>query len=111
MNASKIKSPKLTAEAAYENAYLVAQDLVQRIDELMFDLAGELRPETVYTLSKAKFVTSWGDASFRSARRNGLRVIYLGRQAFVKGSDLIAYIEKNGAASKSGYSNEKGPTT
>ena len=32
------KKPKLTAEAAYENAHLVAQDLVERIGELLFDL-------------------------------------------------------------------------
>ena len=30
--------PKITAEAAYENAHLVAQDLVERIRELLFDL-------------------------------------------------------------------------
>ena len=29
---------KLNAEAAYENAHLVAQDLVQRIGELLFDM-------------------------------------------------------------------------
>jgi len=30
--------PNLKANAAYENAHLVAQDLVQRIGELLFDL-------------------------------------------------------------------------
>ena len=29
---------RLSAEAAYENAHLVAQDLVQRINELLFDM-------------------------------------------------------------------------
>lgn len=38
MNAREKKKPQLTAEAAYENAHLVAQDLVQRIGELLFDL-------------------------------------------------------------------------
>jgi hypothetical protein len=38
MNAGKNEKPKLTAEAAYENSHLVAQDLVQRIGELLFDL-------------------------------------------------------------------------
>ena len=37
MNA-KTKKPKLTADAAYENAHLVAQDLVERIRELLFDM-------------------------------------------------------------------------
>lgn len=38
MNANPKKKPNLTAEAAYENAHLVAQDLVERIRELLFDL-------------------------------------------------------------------------
>jgi hypothetical protein len=38
MNARQNKKPKLTAEAAYENAHLVAQDMVERIRELLFDL-------------------------------------------------------------------------
>ena len=38
MNARENKKPKLTAEAAYENAHLVAQDLVERINELLFDM-------------------------------------------------------------------------
>ncbi len=37
MNDRENKKPNLTAEAAYENAHLVAQDLVQRIGELLFD--------------------------------------------------------------------------
>lgn len=32
------RKPKLSAEAAYENAHLVAQDLVERIRELLFDM-------------------------------------------------------------------------
>jgi hypothetical protein len=38
MTTRENKKPKLNAEAAYENAHLVAQDLVQRIGELLFDL-------------------------------------------------------------------------
>jgi hypothetical protein len=38
MNANRKKKPHLTAEAAYENAHLIAQDLVERIHELLFDL-------------------------------------------------------------------------
>jgi hypothetical protein len=38
MNVRQNRKPKLNAEAAYENAHLVAQDLVQRIGELLFDL-------------------------------------------------------------------------
>jgi len=38
MEARKNPKPKLNAEAAYENAHLVAQDLVERIRELLFDM-------------------------------------------------------------------------
>jgi len=38
MNATNDKKPKLTADAAYENAHLFAQDLVERIRELLFDM-------------------------------------------------------------------------
>ena len=35
---AKNAKTKINAEAAYENAHLVAQDLVTRIGELLFDL-------------------------------------------------------------------------
>lgn len=38
MEARKNPKPKLNAEAACENAHLVAQDLVERIRELLFDM-------------------------------------------------------------------------
>jgi hypothetical protein len=38
MERPKNAKPKLNAEAAYENAHLVAQDLVERIKELLTDM-------------------------------------------------------------------------
>ncbi len=38
MTTRKNKKPNLKAEAAYENSHLVAQDLVARIGELLFDM-------------------------------------------------------------------------
>ena len=38
MNTRENDKPKLSAEAAYENAHLVAQDLLEHIQELLFDL-------------------------------------------------------------------------
>ena len=32
------RKPNLKAEAAYENAHLVAHDLLERIEELLFDM-------------------------------------------------------------------------
>lgn len=53
-----------------------------------------VQPESLYPLSVLKGVTGWGDASLRIARRNGLRVHYVGRQGFVKGSEFIKYVEQ-----------------
>ena len=38
MTNDRQQTNRLQAEAAYENAHLVAQDLVERIRELLFDL-------------------------------------------------------------------------
>lgn len=38
MQRPKNAKPKLNAEAAYENAHLVARDLVDRIGELLMDM-------------------------------------------------------------------------
>ena len=41
MNAHANKKPNLTADAAYENAHLVAQDLLERIRELLFEMPAQ----------------------------------------------------------------------
>lgn len=38
MTTPESKKPELNADAAYENGHLVAQDLVERIKELLHDL-------------------------------------------------------------------------
>lgn len=38
MSKPKSNKPKLNAEAAYENAHLVARDLLERIGELLQDM-------------------------------------------------------------------------
>ena len=47
MNATpENKKPRLEAEAAYENAHLVAQDLLQCISELLQDMPAPGQPAT-----------------------------------------------------------------
>lgn len=65
-------------------------------------IVGEILPATLYTLSRAQEISGLGASSFREARRKGLRVLYIGRTAFVRGSDLIGYIEANATAEKPG---------
>ncbi len=64
------------------------------------DPTGKIEPDVVYTLPRAKSEMSWGKAAFRTARRNGLRVKYSGRNGYILGRDLIDVIEKTGRDSK-----------
>lgn len=61
---------------------------------------GVIRPEELYELGEAQRRVGWGKAGFRTARRNGLKVHYCSRKAYVKGSELIAYIEQHGESEK-----------
>jgi len=61
---------------------------------------GVIEPRVLYELSEAERRTGWGKSGFRQARRNGLQVRYVGRRAFVLGSDLIAYVQEHGKTSR-----------
>ncbi len=66
------------------------------------DITGEIRPESLYTLQRAKIVLGWGDVAMRTARRAGLPILYLGRGGFVRGQDIIDYVNGNAADAKNG---------
>lgn len=53
-----------------------------------------IRPEELYPLPSAKSITGWGDSALRSARRGGLKLLYLHGRVFVRGAELIRYIEE-----------------
>lgn len=74
MNASRNKKPKLPAEAAYENAHLVAQDLVQRIGELLFNLPA---------LGNDEHPINWADVGSINEVNNRLSSIV----AFLEGAE------------------------
>ena len=57
---------------------------------------GVIEPQMLYTLDEVKARTGFGDAAMRTARRAGLRVVYCNKRGFVKGADMIDYIEANG---------------
>lgn len=54
---------------------------------------GEIQPGVLYTLPEIKRRSGLGEWALRTARRNGLRVIYTGGRAFVRGSDFIKYLD------------------
>ena len=53
-----------------------------------------IQPDVTYPLGNFKLVSGFGDHAMRTARKNGLRVMYTGGRAFVKGSDFIAYLDR-----------------
>jgi len=57
---------------------------------------GEIDPRCIYTVGELKRRLRWGRVSWRKARRDGLRVLRAGRSRYVRGSDLIDYLEATG---------------
>lgn len=57
---------------------------------------GVIRPDHLYTFAAFQKTTGIGKAGIREARKNGLRVRYLGRQGYILGSDIIAHVMEAG---------------
>lgn len=55
---------------------------------------GCIEPDAVYSLDEFRRRTGWGVHAVRTARRNGLRIIYTGGRAFVRGSDFLRYLDE-----------------
>jgi hypothetical protein len=47
----------------------------------------------LYRLDELKRRMAWTDSSLRSARRRGLRVLGHGKRRYVKGRDVIRFLE------------------
>lgn len=60
---------------------------------------GAIKRGEFYQLGTFKGKTGWGTHAMRTARRNGLRVRYLGGRAFVHADDFFAYLDRLDAAS------------
>ena len=56
--------------------------------------------DELYRMDEAQERLGLGVAAMRTARKNGLRVCYLGGRAFVSGRELIRYIKSNGEPTK-----------
>lgn len=59
---------------------------------------GFVEPGVLYRLEEAMGRLGWADAAMRTARRNGLKVMYLGNRGYVMGEELIGYISRHAAA-------------
>jgi hypothetical protein len=51
-------------------------------------------PERLYRSDELSHRMGWRPSGWRAARRAGLRAMRYGKRWFVKGSDLIAFIEE-----------------
>lgn len=54
--------------------------------------SGVIHSEEMYSLSEFRNRVGISDATLRSARREGLKVYYLHKRAFIYGKDWIAYV-------------------
>lgn len=60
---------------------------------------GTVEPGTLYALDEIKARLRWSLHSMRQARRNGLKVLYIGNRGFVLGGTVIDFIVKQGSES------------
>ncbi len=59
-----------------------------------------IRPDFLYPIESAKQILGWKATAMRSARRAGLRVRYVSGRGYVRGQDIIDYIESHGKDQK-----------
>jgi hypothetical protein len=64
-------------------------------------------PALTYPLATFKAISGMGDNALRRARRQGLRVLNSGRQAYVTGADFIAFLAASGSDAKPGSASER----
>ena len=55
------------------------------------DSPGFVEPGVLYLAEEARHRLNMGTWAWRKARRAGLQVVYLGRDAYVFGDDLLAF--------------------
>lgn len=59
--------------------------------------AGVIEPQILYRLDEAMKRAGWGRKAFDAARRRGLRTLRSGKRVYVKGCDLLGFIESDSA--------------
>jgi hypothetical protein len=53
-----------------------------------------IEADTLYHLTEFRSRMGWGLTAMRTARKQGLRVRYLGGRGYVSGKDFFAYLDK-----------------
>ena len=62
--------------------------------------SGRISADEIWTLNAVETHLGLGAKAMRHARRNGLRVKYIGRRGYVIGADLIAYLRDHAKSEK-----------
>jgi hypothetical protein len=57
-----------------------------------YSAVGAIIPDALYRLDEAKARMGWRDASFREARRAGLKTYRAGKRLYLLGSDIIDFV-------------------
>jgi hypothetical protein len=60
------------------------------------DAPGIFDPRLLYTADEVKRIARWGEWAFRQNRARGLRTKTVGKTIFVRGDDLIQFVEAQG---------------
>ena len=55
-------------------------------------------PTKLYRADEVAIRIGWRPSGWRAARRSGLRALRHGKHSFVRGSDLIEFVERSNAA-------------
>jgi hypothetical protein len=58
---------------------------------------GLVEPGILYRMDELCLRLGWSRKSWDAAKRRGLRVLRSGKRVYVKGSDALAFIEKDAA--------------
>lgn len=61
---------------------------------------GPIEPHILYPQPDLSARSGMGVGALRTARRNGLKVLYIAGRAYIMGRDFIAYIEANAKPTK-----------
>jgi hypothetical protein len=59
---------------------------------------GVIEPQCLYTVEEARRRLRLGDWAWRQMRRDGLVVLRVAGRAYVRGNDVISYVETKGRA-------------
>ena len=59
-----------------------------------------IEPGSLYGITEAMSRLGWGRTAMRNARRDGLEVLYYGKNAYVRGEAIVEFIREKGTTDR-----------